>query len=256
MDKEPDETHTFTANNFRDDVQTARITVNGAPEDAWIRYNLTAIKGGVPLFGFSPDTLQRFRGTASAHFANVLGSVDQVFQTVKVSHNGRQTTRFRAVSANAFKPNDSWAFSDFLSLPDVERISLQQDSRLVVHADGFGSGNVWAAYRVWTISGGDSPKYIYWRAYTPTRSSLSDLRFTYPKLPDALNAHMPDIGLDYVSVRISGADYNLLDNTFRTQGRRRSAYKTIKDNLTSTSAQTLGLDEPEIQFYTHEQVDW
>ena len=256
LDKEPDETSAFTLDAFRNDVQTAQVTVDGAPESARVRYHLTAMKGGVPLLGFSPSISRNSGRTASARFANVLDSIDKVFQTVEVWSSGGWTTRFRAVNANMFNSNDNWNLSDFLSLPDTEGLSLQQNPRLIVRASNFGNGNTWVAYRVRTISGGDSPKYIYWRAYTQTKSSRSNLQFTYPELPDALGAHMPDINSDYVSIVVSGADYNLLDNTFHTQGRRRGAYRRIRDNLTSSRAQTLELNKPKIRFYIHERVDW
>lgn len=256
LDKEPGETSAFTLDAFRNDVQTAQVTVNGAPEGAGVRYNLTAMKEGVPLLGFSPDISRNSGSTASARFANVLDSIDKVFQTVEVWSGGGWTTRFRAVSANTFNSNDNWNLSDFLSLPDTEGLSLQQNPRLVVRANNFGNGNTWVAYRVWTINGGDSPKYIYWRAYTRTKSSRPNLQFTFPELPDALGAHMPDINSDYVSMRVIGADYNLINDTFRTQGRRRGAYRKIRDNLTSKSTQTLGGDEPEIRLHPHERVEW
>ncbi len=256
MDKDPNEVHAFTSTDYSDDVQMAQMTIQGAPEGARVSYKLTAIKGGVPLIGFSTTRSQQNDITASTHYANVLSDVDKVFQTAEVSYNGGRTTLFRAVSANAFIPNDSWNLSDFLSLPDAEGLSLQQNPRLVVHANDFGNGNVWSTYRVWTISGGISPKYIYWYAYNQPGSTLSDLQFSYPELPDALNAHMPDIDSDYVSMRVSGTDYNLLDNTFRTQGRHRSAYRRIRDNLTPASAQTPGFDGPEFRFYPHERVGW
>lgn len=248
MDAAPDDTYTFAADDFTGDVQTAQIAVNDAPEDAVIRYDLTAMKGGVPLLGFSPSVSQNVGNTALAHFANVLDSVDVVYQNVEVSYNGGRTTRFRAVSANAFNPNDSWNLDDFFSLPDAEGLSLQQNPRLVVNASSFGDGNVWATYRVRTIDGGDNPTYIYWIAYDQPGTTLSHLQFSYPELPDALNTHIPDINSDYVSVSVSGSDYDPLDNTFREQGRSREAYRLIRDNLTSTAgANALSLDEPGVR---------
>lgn len=256
MDKDPNEASTFSATDFSDDVQMARMTVQGAPEGLGISYKLTAIKGGAPLMGFSTIRSRQNNITVSTHYANVLDNVDKVFQAVEVWSGGSWTGMFKGTGANAFKPDDIWDFGDFFSMPDASGLSLQQNSRLNVYANGFGSGNVWVSYRVNTISGGDNPKYIYWLAYDQPGSTLSDLQFTYPELPEALATYNPDIAMDYVSVRVSGADYNLLDNAFRDQGRYRSASRRIRDNLTSTGAQTLEVNEPEIRFYPHERVGW
>jgi len=235
LDKDPSEIHTFTSADFSNDVQTARMTVQGIPEGSWMRYRLTALRDGVPLFGFSPDLSESTDNTASAQFANILGNVDQIYQTVEVSHSGSRTTMFKMIDSTSFNTDDSWNLADFLSLPDVDGLSLRQNTRLVVNANGFGDGNVLASFRVRTISGGNSPKHVYWYAYDQTESSTSTLQFTYPELPEALSAYSPDISADYVSVSVGGADYNSFDGASPSQGRSRSAYRLIRNNFPSTS---------------------
>ncbi len=248
IDKDPSEIHTFTSADFSNDVQTARMTVQGIPGGSWVRYRLTALRGGVPLFGFSPDLSESTDNTASAQFANILGNVDQIYQTVEVSHSGSGTAMFKMIDSTSFNADDSWNLADFLSLPDVDGLSLRQNPRLVVHANGFGDGNVLASFRVRTISGGNSPKYVYWYAYDQTESSTSALQFTYPELPEVLSVYSPDISADYVSLRVGGADYNSFDDASPSQGRSRSAYRLIRDNFPSTSGVAPTVDGREFHY--------
>ena len=242
IDHDPDDTYSVADNSaYSGDTTTASLTIANLPSDAQVHYNLTGIRKEAPLTG-----LQAYSNwgspTSTATLANVASDLDSLIQHVQIYKEFSNSTDayikanyrlYKFAPISSFQANTTWDFSNFPTAPNPGGVSLQQNDRLLLRAQDYGSGNKYAIFRVWTITLQPDPLYIRWFGYAKVNPTSSSIQYSYPKLPTELQQFAPNISYDYVSANISARSYDLYPNQFITEGTARFVYVRKRDNITS-----------------------